>query len=180
MVRAVSRRLWVISVLTRSSGTTEYSTHTDSSAPRGSRYAARTTNDWIAPHLSRGTNNTICRSVPGGTEVRRQHLTVADDVPFRQHGKSALGNSGCPDVVFFVRFETLRERPEELVGEDGTVVVRKPVITGLVYVEAVVAPDDEYAVVVQLPVQRPKQWFTQSWRTGSGSVTLEPPSGGYF
>ena len=103
-----------------------------------------------------GGRTTLLVDRVGGTEVRVQHLTVADDVPFRQHGKFALGKSGCLDVEFFVRFEILHERPEELVGDDATVVVRKPVLTSLVHVEAVVAPDAQFAVVVHLPVERPE------------------------
>jgi hypothetical protein len=39
-------------------------------------------------------------------------------------------------------------------GDDITVVVSKPVLTGLVYFDAIVAPDDEFAVVAPLPVER--------------------------
>jgi len=42
------------------------------------------------------------------------------------------------------------------VGDDITVVVSKPVLTGLVYFEDVLAPDDEFAVVAHLLVKRPE------------------------
>ena len=40
-------------------------------------------------------------------------------------------------------------------GDDITVVVSKPVLTGLVYFEAIVVPDDEFPVVAHLPVEHP-------------------------
>ena len=58
-------------------------------------------------------------------------IGVPNDVPFRQDRQSTLREAGRLDVECFVRFEILRERPEELVGDEATVVVRKPVLSRL-------------------------------------------------
>jgi len=85
-----------------------------------------------------GTNNATRRS-GRGTEVRVEDFAVANDVPLRQHRESAFRETGRLDIEFFVRFEMVSERPEELVSYDAALVVREAALPCLVYLE-VVAP----------------------------------------
>jgi len=60
------------------------------------------------------------------------------------------------DIEFFVRFEMVSERPEELVSYDAALVVREAALPCLVYLEVVAPPDSELALLRDLPVERPK------------------------
>ncbi|ELY30793.1 hypothetical protein C498_10556 [Haloferax volcanii DS2] len=60
------------------------------------------------------------------------------------------------DVEFFTGFEVVGQLSEELVSGETTFVVRKPILTSLVDLEGVVAPDDELSFFVHLPIQGPE------------------------
>lgn len=78
-------------------------------------------------------------------------LTVANDVPFGEDRESALCVPGCLDVEFLVAIDVLGELSEEIVGDDPTLVVGETVVTGIVYLEAVVTPNYEFAPLRSLP-----------------------------
>jgi len=85
-----------------------------------------------------------------------EDFAVANDVPLRQHRESAFRETGRLDIEFFVRFEMVSERPEELVSYDAALVVREAALPCLVYLEVVAPPDSELALLRDLPVERPK------------------------
>jgi len=96
----------------------------------------------VSPRTLPGTNNATRRS-GRGTEVRVEDFAVANDVPLRQHRESAFRETGRLDIEFFVRFEMVSERPEELVSYDAALVVREAALPCLVYLEVVAPPDSE-------------------------------------
>nr|ABQ75850.1 hypothetical protein [uncultured haloarchaeon] len=111
--------------------------------------------DWIAPHPSGGRTTLLVDRV-GGTEVRVEDLTVTSDVPLHQYWEATLRESRCLDVEFLVGFEMVGEFSQEFGGHDAALVVWEAVLPRLVHFEVIVPPDGEFALVGDLPVERPE------------------------